>query len=173
MPTIAIRMLGPDDAAVLANVADEVFDNAVDADSTAAFLADARHHLAVALDRAQVVGMASAVRYVQYPASSKLTERSDMERSRMSAQSHAFVSIEEYLAVERDSATRYEYVAGTIFAMAGGSEQHNLLMGNVYASLHSQLRRRQCTIYPSDMKVVILSVPRYTYPDISVVCGDA
>jgi Uma2 family endonuclease len=91
----------------------------------------------------------------------------------MSAQLKTFCSVEEYLAVERESTARHEYIAGKVYAMAGGSEQHNLIMGNVYASLHAQLRRRQCTIYPSDMKVAILSVPRYTYPDISVVCGEA
>lgn len=91
----------------------------------------------------------------------------------MSAQLQSFYSVQEYLDVERESTTRHEYTAGIVYAMAGGSEQHNLIMGNVYASLHGQLRRRQCTIYPSDMKVAILSVPRYTYPDISVVCGQA
>lgn len=91
----------------------------------------------------------------------------------MSAQSQPFYSVEAYLATEGERATRHEYIAGAVYAMAGGSEQHNLIMGNVYASLHGQLRRRQCTIYPSDMKVAMLSVPRYTYPDISVVCGEA
>lgn len=90
----------------------------------------------------------------------------------MSAQ-ESYYSIEEYLIAERSSATRHEYHAGAVYAMAGGSEQHNLIMGNVYASLHSQLRRRQCTVYSSDMRVALASVPRYTYPDISVVCGDA
>jgi len=62
--TVTIRMLGPDDAAVLSRVAAEVFDHDVDARWTREFLADARHHMAVALDGDQVVGMASAVHYV-------------------------------------------------------------------------------------------------------------
>ena len=62
MPTI--RILGPGDAAVLDHVAEGVFDNAVDPRWTAEFLADSRHHLAVAVDDGQVVGMASAVHYV-------------------------------------------------------------------------------------------------------------
>jgi GNAT superfamily N-acetyltransferase len=57
-------MLGPADAAVLERVADGVFDNAIDARWTAQFLADPRHHLAVALIDGEVVGMASAVHYV-------------------------------------------------------------------------------------------------------------
>ena len=59
-----IRVLGPGDASVLDRVAPGVFDHDVDARWTAEFFADARHHLAVALDAGTVVGMASAVHYV-------------------------------------------------------------------------------------------------------------
>ena len=59
-----VRMLGPADGSVLDRVAPGVFDNAVDPRWTAEFLADARHHLAVALDGDLVVGMASALHYV-------------------------------------------------------------------------------------------------------------
>lgn len=61
---IIIRVLGSDDTAVLEQVAVDVFDNEVDPRWSAEFLADPRHHLAVALDDGQVVGMASAVHYV-------------------------------------------------------------------------------------------------------------
>src|SRR5262249_21347146 len=61
-----IRMLGPADGVVLQNVAPEVFDFAVDPRWSAEFLADPRHHLAVAIDdeSGQVVGMASGLHYV-------------------------------------------------------------------------------------------------------------
>jgi aminoglycoside 6'-N-acetyltransferase I len=62
---IDIRLLGPDDADVLLRrVADDVFDGPVDPRWAAAFLADARHHLIVALDEGRVVGIVSAVDYV-------------------------------------------------------------------------------------------------------------
>ena len=61
---LTFRILGPEDAAILQHVAHDVFDNAVDQELAAEFLNDARHHLAVALDRDTVVGMASAVDYV-------------------------------------------------------------------------------------------------------------
>jgi aminoglycoside 6'-N-acetyltransferase I len=63
-PIIAIRMLGPMDAPVLSRVAAGVFDNGVDVRWTAEFLADPRHHMAVAILGGQVVGMASGVHYV-------------------------------------------------------------------------------------------------------------
>ena len=62
--TVEIRILNRDDAAVLTNVAPDVFDGPVDSHWSAEFLADARHHLAVAIDTGCVVGMASAVHYV-------------------------------------------------------------------------------------------------------------
>lgn len=55
--------------------------------------------------------------------------------------------------------------------MAVANERHNLVTGNSSASLHSQLRRRACTVYPSDMRVKVSPMGLYTYPDISIVCG--
>jgi ribosomal protein S18 acetylase RimI-like enzyme len=59
-----VRLLGPDDAALLDRVVDGVFDAPVRPALRDAFLADPRHHLAVALDGDAVVGFASAVHYV-------------------------------------------------------------------------------------------------------------
>ncbi len=59
-----IRLLGPQDAGVLANVAPEVFDNSIDVPRAEEFLADPRHHLAVAVEDGVVVGFVSAVHYV-------------------------------------------------------------------------------------------------------------
>ena len=64
VPSFTIRILRPDAAAVLNRVAPGVFDHEVDPRWTAEFLIDARHHLAVALDGASVVGMASAVHHI-------------------------------------------------------------------------------------------------------------
>ncbi|HEX6252215.1 MAG TPA: GNAT family N-acetyltransferase [Gemmatimonadaceae bacterium] len=61
---IEIRLLGRDDASVLANVAPDVFDHDVQAQLAAAFLADPRHHIVVALDDDRVIGFVSAVDYV-------------------------------------------------------------------------------------------------------------
>jgi aminoglycoside 6'-N-acetyltransferase I len=62
--TVSIRILGRADASVLDRVAPGVFDDAVDPTLTAEFLADPRHHIAVAVHVGEVVGMATAVHYV-------------------------------------------------------------------------------------------------------------
>ena len=62
--TALVRLLGPGDDAVLAHVADEVFDNPVDPALAHQFLNDPRHHIVVAIDDGLVVGFASAVHYL-------------------------------------------------------------------------------------------------------------
>jgi ribosomal protein S18 acetylase RimI-like enzyme len=59
-----IRLLHAGEAAVLAKVAADLFDNLVDPALAAAFLADPRHHIVVALDGDLVVGFVSAVDYI-------------------------------------------------------------------------------------------------------------
>lgn len=60
---IEIKILRKGDEDVLEHVADDLFDDLLDARATTAFLSDPRHHLAVALDGELVVGFASAVLY--------------------------------------------------------------------------------------------------------------
>lgn len=62
--TSEIKILRSSDQAVLDNVAPGVFDNALDPRLVAEFLGNDRHHLAVAIDRGQVIGFASGVHYV-------------------------------------------------------------------------------------------------------------
>ena len=62
--SVEIRILGPEEEAVLTHVAPGVFDHDVDPALTREFLRDARHHLAAAIEAGTVVGFASAVHYV-------------------------------------------------------------------------------------------------------------
>jgi GNAT superfamily N-acetyltransferase len=63
--SVAIRVLGPHDAPLLARVSPGVFDRGIDQRLCIEFLADPRHHLAVAIESSGVVvGFASAVHYV-------------------------------------------------------------------------------------------------------------
>jgi aminoglycoside 6'-N-acetyltransferase I len=61
---IEIKVLGPEDAGILAAVAPDVFDNPIDVGRACEFLSDPRHHLAVAVDDGQVVGFVSALHYL-------------------------------------------------------------------------------------------------------------
>ena len=79
---------------------------------------------------------------------------------------------DEYLALERAADEKSEYWGGHIYAMAGASREHNIIVSNVNTLLNNQLRDHPCEVYPSDMKVRALGRRRYLYPDVSVVCGE-
>ena len=83
-----------------------------------------------------------------------------------------YLSPEEYLSLERRAEFKSEYVDGVAYAMAGGSERHNLITANLIIALGVQLRDRPCRVYPSDLKVRLPNSRKFFYPDVSVVCGE-
>lgn len=89
----------------------------------------------------------------------------------MTAQRKPYLTEEAYLQRERTSPTKHEYFAGEIYAMAGASEQHNLIAMNIAMLLQTHLRGRSCRAYPSDMRVKVVKTGLYTYPDFTIVCG--
>ncbi|TVS18966.1 MAG: Uma2 family endonuclease [Planctomycetaceae bacterium] len=90
----------------------------------------------------------------------------------MSAVPKSFLTPEEYLARERRAETKSEYLRGEMFAMSGASREHNLIAGNVFAELREQLRQRPCEVYQADMRVKVSPTGLYTYPDVTVACGE-
>lgn len=80
------------------------------------------------------------------------------------------LSSEEYLAAERASSTRHEYVHGAVVAMAGAKLAHNAIVANVLGELRHALRDKPCSVLASDMRVRIPSTGNYRYPDASVAC---
>ena len=91
----------------------------------------------------------------------------------MSVHQKPLLTPEEYLAFERKSETKSEYLAGELFRMAGPSERHNIIVANLVAEFRSQFKSRPWKVYPSDMRVKIPATGLYTYADVSVVCGEA
>jgi Uma2 family endonuclease len=89
------------------------------------------------------------------------------------AEPHHRVSVEEYLAFERRSEGRHEYLDGEIFAMTGASRYHNRLAVNLVLIVGTQLRGGPCELYIADMRVRVAATGLYTYPDLAVVCGEA
>lgn len=82
-----------------------------------------------------------------------------------------FWTPEEYLAFEREADTKHEYLDGQIYDMAGASEEHLIITGNTAASLHGQLRKRDCVVLANDMRVKVNKADLYTYPDLVIICG--
>jgi phenylacetic acid degradation protein len=81
-------------------------------------------------------------------------------------------SLEDYLDVEEHSGLRHEYYKGTIFAMAGGSLEHNKIVFNVTILLGIKMQGKPCDILGSDQRVHIPANSLYTYPDLTIVCDE-
>jgi Uma2 family endonuclease len=79
---------------------------------------------------------------------------------------------EKYLQFDHDSDIKYEYFDGDVFAMTGGSLNHNQISINIASQLKSTLRGSPCRPLASDMRVKVNEIDKYTYPDIVVVCGN-
>jgi Uma2 family endonuclease len=81
-------------------------------------------------------------------------------------------TVEDYLCIEEASATKHEYVAGQLYALAGASERHNRIAMNIAAHLWGAAGDGPCHVYGSDMRLRIGDDAVY-YPDVQVVCDPA
>jgi Uma2 family endonuclease len=89
----------------------------------------------------------------------------------MAANHKAKWTIEAYLDHERESDIRHEYYLGEIFAMAGAEPVHVDIRSNTQTALMNKLKGKPCKVHDTDMRVKT-ATGLYTYPDISVVCGE-
>ncbi|MBB1283559.1 Uma2 family endonuclease [Flavisolibacter sp. BT320] len=83
-----------------------------------------------------------------------------------------YISIEDYLSLEETAEEKHEYYRGEIFAMAGGTIAHNQIVSNTVSEINYFLREKNCQVFPSDLKVHNEANSLFTYPDISIVCGE-
>ena len=83
-----------------------------------------------------------------------------------------YVSPEDYLETEKASPIKHEYRQGKIYAKAGKSKPHVIIMGNVSVLLRNHLRGSGCMPYMADMKVMLDTSNFYYYPDVAVSCDE-
>ena len=83
-----------------------------------------------------------------------------------------FLTPEEYLELERKAEVKSEYFQGEMFAMAGASRRHGLIVTNLVRELSQRLKAKPCEVYSSDMRLRISQTGLYTYPDVVVACGE-
>ena len=81
-----------------------------------------------------------------------------------------FISVEDYLTLERDSHDeQYEYIDGYAYMLVGGTTNHSIIAVNITRELSILLRGSGCFIYNSNIKVR-LSKSRYVLPDATISC---
>ena len=77
---------------------------------------------------------------------------------------------EEYLKLEETSPIKHEYIDGQAYAMAGTTDTHNTIAGNLYTLIRNHLRGTDCRVYFADIKAKIEKRNRFYYPDLLVTC---
>ncbi len=90
-------------------------------------------------------------------------------------------SEEEYLAMERASDVKHEYLDGQVYAMAGEMPAHGKISVNLVIEIGSQLKGSSCELFTKDTKVRTGPDPNptwppkglFSYPDVVIVCGEA
>lgn len=85
-------------------------------------------------------------------------------------QAHRQYTLDDFFSMQRGTELKLEYLNGDIFVMSGGSLGHNRISRNVLNFASAALTGSSCEALGSDMRV---SAPSglYTYPDMSIICG--
>jgi len=81
----------------------------------------------------------------------------------------------DYLASEKLSPIKREYIGGRLYAMAGAGFNHNCIAMNLSANFRNHLKDTPCATFMADMKLRLGK--DYVYPDVLVdytpLTGDA
>lgn len=83
------------------------------------------------------------------------------------------LSEEEYLDGELAGEIRHEYIDGSIYAMSGGSENHNLISKSISRGFDNALIKKKspCKTFSENMKVrEKKNNTHFFYPDVFVIC---
>jgi len=81
-----------------------------------------------------------------------------------------YISIEEYLKIEKNTDIRHEWINGEVRAMAGASPSHVTIVSNIMREAGIQLKGKGCQPWSNDIRVRIpVSGQRY-FPDVIIAC---
>lgn len=79
------------------------------------------------------------------------------------------ITATEFLDMDFGTDRRFELDDGVIVMMAGGTEPHAWVQGNIFAWLRTRLKGTGCRPYGPDMAVRV-NETEVRYPDISIYC---
>lgn len=82
-------------------------------------------------------------------------------------------TLEEYLQMELENDTRYEFYDGELFPVTDASIAHNQILANTQFEITSGLRKnaKGCQSLSSTQKIHAKKNSLYCYPDLVIVCG--
>lgn len=82
------------------------------------------------------------------------------------------LTVEEYVNLEQETNQKYEFHDGYVYAMAGGTEQHNAILVNMYGEIYGALKGKECKLKSSETKLWLENNNKYVYPDAMIICGE-
>ena len=88
----------------------------------------------------------------------------------MASQPVSCLTPEQYLALDRESSIRHEYVNGETIARSGGSPRHALVIANVLWALKKRAEGKPCMVFSSDLRVSAGWASLICYPGAAVLC---
>lgn len=83
-----------------------------------------------------------------------------------------FYTIQEYLDFEDQSDTKHQFYNSEIFAMSGATLNHNIIASYTAFALMNAFKGKPCIVTGADLKVQIEKNDLFTYPDVSIFCGE-
>ena len=88
----------------------------------------------------------------------------------MVARRDEWMSIDDFLALDRENlGQKYEFIGGKMVAMAGGSVNHGVIIGNITSIVRPHLRGKPCRVLSEGT----LKIEDVAYlPDIMVTCNE-
>src|SRR5882762_4431577 len=95
-----------------------------------------------------------------------------MVREPIQAYGRKMLTIAEYLEWEADQLEKHEYYKGEVFAMSGPKLPHVRITDNLTIELGIRFKGGNCQSFSTDLRLHIPRNSLFTYPDISVVCGE-
>ena len=83
---------------------------------------------------------------------------------------YTHLTSDQYLQLEATNPIKHEYRDGNAYAMAGTTDSHNLIAGNLYTIIRNHLRGSDCRVYFADVKARLESCNCFYYPDLMATC---
>jgi len=89
----------------------------------------------------------------------------------MAAPSLPYVTLEQYLAFDRDSEIDHEYIYGAVRPVEQATSGHGRIVANTTIAIGTRISAMDCAVYASSARVCAESKSLYVHPDLTVVCG--
>src|SRR5690242_15822892 len=81
------------------------------------------------------------------------------------------LTIEEYLGLDEASEHKWEYEDGQVYCLAGSTNKHATIVGNLTEALKRALRKQPCRVMTESPKVIVAAKKHY-YSDLVVSCDE-